>query len=87
MGNRPPTFDASRRAFVVQVGAAAALLGTGRPARAQPPAPVAGKDKLIVRSPRPLDLEAPLRELTADVTPTELFFVRTSYPSRPRRGR
>ena len=38
-----------------------------------------GKDKLIVRSPRPINLETPLRELTADVTPTDLFFVRNNY--------
>ena len=73
----------SRRAFVVQVGAAATLLGAGLPARGQTPAaappPIPGKEKLILRSPRPLNLETPLRELTADVTPTELFFVRNNY--------
>jgi DMSO/TMAO reductase YedYZ molybdopterin-dependent catalytic subunit len=69
----------SRRAFVVQVGAAAALLGARLPAHAQAPTPVPGKEKLIVRSPRPINLETPLRELTADVTPTDLFFVRNNY--------
>ena len=75
----PRDGSVSRRAFVVQVGAAAALLGTRLPAHAQAPTPVPGKDKLIVRSPRPINLETPLRELTADVTPTELFFVRNNY--------
>jgi len=85
VSDRPHAFEesVSRRAFVVQVGAAAALLGAGLPVRAQGPAPVPGpvpgKDKLIVRSPRPINLETPLRELTADVTPTNLFFVRNNY--------
>jgi DMSO/TMAO reductase YedYZ molybdopterin-dependent catalytic subunit len=69
---------------VIHLGAAAALLGGGAPRLAQsqqqPPAPTfPGKEKLIIRSPRPVNLEAPLRELTADVTPTELFFVRNNY--------
>jgi DMSO/TMAO reductase YedYZ molybdopterin-dependent catalytic subunit len=69
----------SRRHFVVQVGAAVAVLGAGLPGRAQAPAPIPGKDKLIVRSPRPINLETPLRELTQDVTPNDLFFVRSNY--------
>ena len=70
----------TRRAFVIHVGAAAALLGRVVPAAAQTsPAPVAGKDKLIVRSPRPINLETPLKELSADITPTDLFFVRNNY--------
>ncbi len=70
----------SRRAFVIHVGAAAALLATRAPLSAQtPPAPIPGKERLIVRSPRPINLEAPLRELTADVTPYEGFFVRNNY--------
>jgi sulfite oxidase len=72
----------SRRAFVVRVGAAAALFGAV-PAQGQtpaaPPPPVPGKERLIVRSPRPINLETPLRELTRDVTPTDLFFVRNNY--------
>jgi DMSO/TMAO reductase YedYZ molybdopterin-dependent catalytic subunit len=83
MSDRSHTFepDVSRRAFVIQVGAAAALLGAGLPGRAQTPAPVPvpGKDKLIVRSPRPINLETPLRELTGDITPNDLFFVRNNY--------
>jgi len=70
----------SRRAFIVHVGAATALLATGRPALAQsaPPA-VLGKERLIVRSPRPVNLETPLKELTSEVTPVELFYVRNNY--------
>ena len=70
--------EISRRAFVIQVGAAAALLGGGLPAFAQT-TPVAGKEKLILRSPRPINLEAPLRELGTDITPYESFFVRNNY--------
>ena len=70
----------TRRAFVIHVGAAAALLGGAVPSPAQtPPAPVAGKEKLIVRSPRPINLETPLRDLSAEITPTDLFFVRNNY--------
>ena len=48
--------EITRRVFVIHVGAAAALLGARVPARAQTaPAPVPGKDKLIVRSPRPIN--------------------------------
>ena len=72
--------DISRRAFVIQLGAAAAVLGVGGPVLAQTPAPLApGKEKLIVRSPRPLNLETPLRELTTEITPYEAFFVRNNY--------
>ena len=70
----------TRRAFVIHVGAAAALLGRVVPSAAQTSAaPVAGKDKLIVRSPRPINLETPLKDLGADITPTDLFFVRNNY--------
>ena len=70
----------TRRAFVIHMGAAAALLGGAAPAPAQTaPAPMAGKEKLIVRSPRPINLETPLGQLGADITPTELFFVRNNY--------
>jgi len=76
--NEPADLAVSRRAFVIHMGAAATLLGVGLPARAQAPA-IPGKAKLIVRSPRPINLEAPLRELTSPVTPYELFFVRNNY--------
>jgi sulfite oxidase len=70
----------TRRVFVIHVGTAAALLGARGPALAQPgPAPVPGKDKLIVRSPRPINLETPLKELAAPITPNDVFFVRSNY--------
>ena len=70
----------TRRAFVIHVGAAAALLGRGVPSAAQTsPAPVPGKDKLIVRSPRPINLETPLKDLGSEITPIDLFFVRNNY--------
>lgn len=70
----------TRRAFVIQMGTAAALLGVGSPVPAQTTAPpVPAKDKLIVRSPRPLNLETPLAELTGEITPYEAFYVRNNY--------
>src|SRR5260370_16627849 len=72
----------TRRAFVIHMGTAAALLGGAVPVPAQTapaPVPVPGKEKLIVRSPRPLNLETPFGQLGADITPTELFFVRNNY--------
>ena len=70
----------TRRGFIVHVGAAATLLGGGMPALAQTSAPaIPGKEKLIVRSPRPLNLEARLDDLTSPITPYEAFFVRNNY--------
>jgi len=71
----------TRRAFVIHVGAAAALLGSGLPVLAQqaPPPPVPGKEKLIMRSPRPINLETPVNELTSAITPNDIFFVRNNY--------
>lgn len=76
----PPSELLSRRAFMIHLGATAAILGSSAPLLAQPATPpIPGKERLIVRSPRPINLEAPLRELTTDVTPYELFFVRNNY--------
>jgi hypothetical protein len=72
----------SRRAFIIHMGAAAVLLKAGTPALAQSPTAtptIPGKEKLIIRSPRPLNLETPLKELTGEITPAELFFVRNNY--------
>ncbi len=78
---KPVQDGMTRRAFVIHVGAAAALLSSEWRVLAQQPspAPFPGKEKLIVRSPRPINLETPLRELTSEITPNELFFVRTNY--------
>ena len=74
----------SRRAFMIHLGAAATLLGGIPPVLAQTgPPPITGKEKLIVRSPRPINLEAPPRGLTTDITPYELFFVRNNYDGPP----
>lgn len=71
----------TRRGFLIATGAIVAGAGLGvRSAEAQQPAPpVPGKERLIVRSPRPINLEAPLRELTSYHTPQELFYVRNNY--------
>lgn len=79
---RPPesTGTLTRRAFVIHMGAAAALLGGCAPQLAQAPLPpLPPKSKLIVRSPRPLNLEAPLAELSGELTPYEAFYVRNNY--------
>ena len=71
----------SRRGFLIATGAAAVTARLGaRAAGAQaPPAPIAGKERLIVRSPRPINLEARLTDLTSYHTPEEVFFVRNNY--------
>src|SRR2546427_10734214 len=76
----------TRRGFLLATGTAVAVTALGpRPAGAQtpPPAPIPGKEKLIVRSPRPVNLETPLRELTAYHTPADVFFVRNNYDTAP----
>ncbi|MGH7309542.1 MAG: sulfite oxidase [Candidatus Rokuibacteriota bacterium] len=71
----------SRRGFLIASGGAvvAAGLGPGGAAAQAPPAPIPGKEKLIVRSPRPINLEARLAELTAYHTPPDVFYVRNNY--------
>jgi len=76
----------SRRGFLIATGATLAATGL-RPAAAlaqtPAPAPVPGKEKLIVRSSRPLNLEARLTDLTDYHTPESAFFVRNNYDAAP----
>jgi DMSO/TMAO reductase YedYZ molybdopterin-dependent catalytic subunit len=76
----------TRRGFLIATGAVVAA-GALRPgpvaAQTTAPTPVAGKEKLIVRSPRPVNLETPLRELSAYHTPGDVFFVRNNYDTAP----
>ena len=74
----------SRRGFLIATGAALATT-TLRPAptAGQTPPPVPGKEKLIVRSSRPLNLEARVTDLTAYHTPESVFFVRNNYDAAP----
>jgi len=71
----------SRRGFLVITGSAAAAAGLPKLASAQtaPPAAIPGKERLIVRSPRPINLEARLADLTSYHTPEGVFFVRNNY--------
>ena len=83
----------SRRAFLIATGALAAggplrpPLSTAQaptaPGAPAPPAAVPGKEKLVVRSSRPVNLEARLTDLTAYHTPPDLFFVRNNYDAAP----
>jgi len=70
----------SRRGFLIASGAAVvgAALRPGMVGAQAPPPPVPGKDKLIVRSPRPINLEARLGDLVSYQTPEEVFFVRNN---------
>lgn len=75
----------TRRGFLISTGAVVAAELLHRPASAQQPSPPPppGKEKLIVRSSRPINLETPLEELTDYHTPEHLFFVRNNYDGQP----
>jgi len=75
----------SRRGFLIATGTVLATAAVRTPAGAQaPPAPpVPGKERLIVRSPRPVNLETRLADLTDYHTPESLFFVRNNYDAPP----
>ncbi len=86
--------ELSRRGFLIATGAVLATTALGTPAGAQtppgpapapatPPPPVPGKEKLIVRSSRPVNLEARLADLTDYHTPESVFFVRNNYDTAP----
>lgn len=70
----------SRRGFLIASGAAVvgAALRPGLVGAQAPPPPVPGKDTLIVRSPRPINLEARLGDLVSYQTPEKAFFVRNN---------
>lgn len=70
----------SRRGFLIASGAAAVGLAfrAGRAGAQATPPPVRGKEKLIVRSPRPINLESRVNDLVAYHTPEDVFFVRNN---------
>lgn len=77
--SEPGAAAITRRGFLILTGAAVAA-GVAGPAAGQAPAsPVPGKERLIVRSPRPINLETRLGDLTDYLTPEGLFFVRNNY--------
>ena len=77
----------TRRGFLIATGAAltaAQLRPLAAGAQQSPPAPpIPGKERLIVRSSRPINLETKLGDLTTYQTPEELFFVRNNYDAAP----
>jgi len=85
MSHQSGTF--TRRGFLIASGTAAAGVGLlRRPAVGQQPAsppPPLGKEKLLVRSSRPVNLETRLADLTDYQTPEPLFFVRNNYDAQP----
>lgn len=75
----------SRRGFLIATGSVltTALVRTPSGAQAPPAPPVPGKERLILRSPRPVNLETRLADLTDYHTPESLFFVRNNYDTPP----
>jgi DMSO/TMAO reductase YedYZ molybdopterin-dependent catalytic subunit len=74
-----PSRGVTRRGFLIVSGAAAMALPGLAAAQSQAPAPFPGKERLIVRSSRPVNLETKLGDFTAQHTPEELFYVRNNY--------
>jgi DMSO/TMAO reductase YedYZ molybdopterin-dependent catalytic subunit len=69
----------SRRAFIIVTGGVAAAVGLrAGVVSAQAPPGIPGKERLIVRSPRPINIETKLADLDAYLTRPELFFVRNN---------
>jgi len=73
----------SRRGFLIATGAVLATTALRAEAQTPPPAPVPGKEKLIVRSSRPVNLESRLADLNDYHTPESVFFVRNNYDTAP----
>jgi DMSO/TMAO reductase YedYZ molybdopterin-dependent catalytic subunit len=80
---RKAEVDLSRRGFLIATGAVLASAAAPAGAQAPPAPPVPGKERLIVRSPRPVNLETRLGDLTDYHTPESLFFVRDNYDTAP----
>jgi len=84
----PKAPDLSRRSFLRTAGrltVGTALLGLATPLaqaaktaeeQASGPAPVSGKERLIVRSQNPVNLETPISLLSSWITPNDAHFVR-----------
>jgi len=74
------TSPGTRRSFLTDLCrlGAAAVLGTVATERTTFAAQ-RSKDRLIIRSPRPEDLETPAHLLTSWITPTDLFYVRSHF--------
>src|SRR4029079_4674830 len=79
----------TRRSFLTRVGQSGVFVGLGHlgygghlfassvvTALAQTPSSIRGKERLIVRSRRPEDLETPVELLDSFITPNDLFYVR-----------
>jgi len=79
-GHQPHHLPLSRRSFLVGAGGLGAAAGLSRLFPTVAPRAfaqgVTGKERLIVRSVRPEDLETPVALLNSWITPNELFYVR-----------
>src|SRR5712692_345369 len=88
---RSSEFLVTRRSFLVSAGrlsAAAMLVGLHPPStfaekiageQSSSLPPVSGKERLIIRTAAPLNLETPASFLTTYITPNDLHFVRNHY--------
>jgi sulfite oxidase len=82
MSKKPGRDEMTRRSFLAAASQVGAILGLGHylppslSVFAQTPAVIKGKERLIVRSLRPEDLETPVGLLNSFITPNDLFYVR-----------
>ncbi|MGH9938572.1 MAG: hypothetical protein ACREAM_20215, partial [Blastocatellia bacterium] len=74
----PRSSASPRRDFLIGVGrtSASLILSQALPASVFAQNVIKGKEKLIVRSIRPEDLETPVPLLNTWITPNDLFYVR-----------